>query len=321
MKKRSIFAVLRRRGFKRGLEYLYYKFLVELFCLIENVCGAAVVPWLMAPLAGLDMLKRKRDFPQFVRLRSALPDEFWQGVPPQQHYRKIIRDWHEGLGTMLFYHRLSRPYWQKRFQITGSPPHTLPEWGKRPMIMAFLHTGQFGLIRFWLRAQGISAASLIGGLPHFADLHVNILNIGDIRYGLQGVPQTFYTTRSLRDAIRFLTPGHVLTVAMDGDGTSLNQHSAGEFPIQVKEGACRIAAQTNSLVIPTSVRRTAPCRYELRFGQPVPDELIQKEDFCAATQYLISELWNDLKKDPQELNWTTLEALAPTLKAKRTWWP
>jgi len=197
----------------------------------------------------------------------------------------------------------------------------LPEWGKRPMVLAFLHTGQFGLIRFWMRAQGVPTASLIAGLPHFADVLDDILEIGDRRYGLTGVPQTFYASRALRDSIRYLTPGHVLTIALDGDGSSPYQHSAGEFPIEVKEGACRIAARTNAMVIPTSVKRTAPCCFEMRFGQPVPDELIRQKDSSAATQYLVSELWKDLEKDPEQLNWTTMEALAPTLKEKRNWWP
>jgi lauroyl/myristoyl acyltransferase len=318
MNKQSQF---RGRSLRVDLEILYYKFHVKFFGLLEGIFGAGIVAWFMKPLAWVDMLKRKRHFAQFLRLRSALPEKFWQDAPAKEHLWKITRDWQEGCGAMMLYHRLSLPYWQKRFTITGNPPQTLPEWGKRPMVLAFLHTGQFGLIRFWMRAQGVPTAALIAGLPHIAGVISNNLKIGDRRYGLTDVPQTFYASRSLRAAVRFLTPGHVLTIALDGDGSSPHQHTAGEFPIQVKEGACRIAAITHALVIPTSVKRTAPCCFEIRFGRPVPDELMKQKDSSAATQYVISELWKDLENDPEELNWTTLEALAPALKEKRNWWP
>jgi lauroyl/myristoyl acyltransferase len=323
MKIRRLPSALRRKGFWGSLRFLYYKVIIQFMCAVESVGGAAVVPWLMAPFAVLDFTIRRRDYPQFVRLHDALPDTFWNGLGPKQHYWKMIRDWQEGLGTILFYHRLGLPYWQKRFRVVGTPPQLLAEWGSRPVILAFLHTGQFGLIRFWLRSQGVPTASMVKGMPHQVEILQAILDRGDVRYGLEGVPQIFSGSKSIREAIRFLVPGHALTMAMDGGGSSskVDGHYAGDFPIQVQEGACRIAAQTNARVIPVSVKRTAACRFDIRFGEPVPDALIQKDDFCGATQHLISELWKDLKHDPGELNWTTLEALAPDLKAKRIWWP
>ena len=207
--------------------------------------------------------------------------------------------------------------------MRGTLPHALPEWGERPVILAFLHTGGFGLVGYWLRSQGIPCASLVDGLPPILmqEDHWKIAVVGDLRYGLKGVPHLFHRGERLRKAIRFLKPGHALTVALDGAELTSDRYDAGVFPILVQKGACRIAAQTNAIVIPVSVRRTAVCRFEIRFGNPVPDELIQREDFTGATQYLISELWPDLKENPSDLNWTTLEALAPTLKVKRMEWP
>jgi lauroyl/myristoyl acyltransferase len=290
---------------------------------VECIGGAAVIPWLLVPFIGRDLVKRRRDYPQFVRLRNALPPDFWKGIGPRRHYFKMIRDWNELLGAALVYHRWGLPYWQKRFQVRGTPPYALPEWGKRPMILAFLHTGPFGLVRYWLRSRGIPCASLVDGLPPILlrEDHWKILAAGDLRYGLKGVPQLFRRGERLRDAIRFLKPGHALTIALDGAELTSDRYDAGGLPILVQKGACRIAAQANAVVIPVSVRRTTACRFEIRFGKPVPDELIQKEDFAGATQYLISELWSELKENPGDLNWTTLEALAPALKVKRMEWP
>jgi len=325
MKIPSVGPHLRGKGYKIRLKNCFHQICFQFFYAVERIGGAAMVPWLMAPINGMDWFNRRRDYRQFVRLRNAMPAGFWKGTDPRRHYFKMLRDWQEMIGTILSYHRLGSPYWQKRFQVSGKPPHALPEWGKRPMILAYLHTGPFGLNTYWLRSQGIPVVSLVTGLPPVLETEYfqKMMAIGNLRYGIEGIPQRFERSRSLREGIRFLTPGHALTVAIDGGKLVLedDRHDAGGFPILVQNGACRLAAQTNAVVIPVAVRRTAPCCFEIRFGKPVPDELIQKGDFAAGTQHLISELWPDLKENPMDLNWTTLEALAPTLKGSRQAWP
>jgi lauroyl/myristoyl acyltransferase len=309
----------------KGYRLRFYKILYEIYRAVERIGGAAAIPWLMAPLIGWDLVKRRRDFPQFVRLRNALPPEFWKGLGPRQHYFRMIQVWYEMIGTGLVYDRSGLPYWQKRFQVKGTPPQALPEWGARPMILAFLHTGSFGLNRYWLRSRGIPCASLVAMLPSILEneFHQKILDAGDLLYGLEGVPQTFKVSGGMRNAIRFLKPGRVLIVPLDGGNCppDLQRYDAGGFPLLAHQGACRLAAQTNAVVIPVALRRTAACQFEIRFGKPVPDALIQKKNFAGATQHLISELWADLKENPGDLNWTTLEALSPALKAKRIEWP
>ncbi len=175
-----------------------------------------------------------------------------------------------------------------------------------------------------MRSQGVPTASLIAAMPALLDNehYQKILDAGDRLYGLAGVPHLFRGSSGLREAIRFLKPGNVLTMALDGGKPSpeSDRQDAGGFPIFIKKGACRVAAQTNAIVVPVSVKRRGS-RFELRFGKPVPDELIQKQDLSEAMQHVISELWPDLQEDPSDLNWTTLEALAPTLQVKRTGWP
>jgi len=304
-----------------GVPESFYRF----FFAVERVCGAAAVPWLMSPYVLWSVVRRRKEYHQFARLRNTQPPAFWKGISPRRHYFKMIRVWHEFLGMAVSYHRLGLPYWQARVEVKGTPPDKLPEWGARPVILAFLHTGTFGMLRFWMRARKIPTASLIVAMPAIVDNpnFQKYLDAGDKSYGLEGVPHMFRGATGLRNAIRFLKPGHVLTMALDGSKTSseADRLDAGGIPIYVKQGACRVAAQTNALVVPAAVRRTSASRYEVRFGKPVPDELIQKEDFTAATQHLISELWPDIQKDPSDLNWTSLEALAPTLQTGRTGWP
>jgi len=304
---------------------LYFGLFIYFLFGLEQVFGIGAIRLVSTLVTRGDMINRNRDFPQFVRLRNALGDKFWKGSNPYQHYYKMVRNWHEGAIVALFYHRLGLPRWKKRFQVVGPLPQSHPEWGKRPVIFTFLHTGPYGLLSFWLRAQGIAVASLAGGFPLIIDNrhHKKAVVIGNRRFGLENVPHVFNRYRAMRDGIRFLTPGRALVIALDGgrigdDGEPCN---ADGFPILVKQGAVRIAARTNAILIPISVRRTSFCRFEIHFRAPVPDELIQKHDTTKANQHIVSELWPDIKDDPTDLNWTTLEELAPSLRAFRVGWP
>ena len=304
---------------------LYFGLFINSLYVLEKIFGIDAIRLIAAVVTRGDMINRNRDFPQFVCLRNHLGDDFWKGSNAYHHYYKMVRNWHEGAIVALFYHRLGLPRWKKRFEVTGPLPQSHPEWGKRPVIFTFMHTGPFGLLSFWLRAQGIAVASLAGGLPMIIDNrhHCKVIAIGNRRFGLDGVPNNFNRYSALRDGIRFLTPGHALIIALDGgrigdDGESCD---ADGFPILVKQGAVRIAARTNAILIPISVRRTSFCRFVIHFRDPVPDELVRDPDTTKASQHIVSALWPDIKEDPTDLNWTTLEELAPSLRTFRVGWP
>jgi hypothetical protein len=291
----------------------------------EFVLGPEILKAWAVPFVWADILRRRRDFGQLVRLREALPAEFWKGLTAARHQKKMIWQWCLAGGAILHYHRLGLPYWQTRFHVHGTPPWELPEWGARPVIVAFLHTGAFPLIPFWIRSRRIPAAFVMGGLPYMVDNEAfqNMRSAGDHRYGVEGVPLTFQRRGpAVRDAFRFLQPGHILAMALDGGRMSdeFDAFDAGGFPFYAKQGACRIAAQTNAILMPISIRCTHRLEFEVRFGAPVPDKLLQEHDYAGATQHLVTELWKDLKDHPDAISWTTLEGISPGLKVKRISW-
>jgi lauroyl/myristoyl acyltransferase len=304
---------------------LYFRLYYIFFCAVDRLLGIAAIGFLSTLGAWSDLLHRRRDFSQFIRLRKALGDEFWKGSTPFSHYHKMVRDWHESAAVAVLYHRLGLPRWKKRFRVVGPLPQSHPEWGKRPVIFTFIHTGPFGILCYWLRSQGIAVASLTGGLPLivYNRHYYKIFCIGDKRFGLENIPYIFQGQGALRDCFRFLTPGHALLMALDGGklGEESERCDAGGHSILLRQGAVRMAAQTNALLIPISVRRMSPCRFEIHFRAPVPDELIDKHDPIKANQHIISDLWPDIKDHPTDLNWTTLEELAPSLRADRIGWP
>jgi hypothetical protein len=102
-----------------------------------------------------------------------------------------------------------------------------------------------------------------------------------------------------------------------GDGDERESCLVENRPIFLKQGVVRMATQTNAILIPISVRRIGLCRFEIHYHSPVPDDLIRKHEAGKANQYLVSDLWADIKDDPTDLNWTTLEELSPALNKKR----
>ena len=318
-------SLLSGKGYRLKLLNLYFRLFYDFLCSVDSMIGVTGIGFVSMLVVWNDMLHRKRDYPQFVRLRKVLGDNFWKGSIPFFHYYKMVRDWHEGAAIAVFYHRLGLPRWKKRFRVVGPLPQSHPEWGKRPVIFTFIHTGPFGLLCYWLRAQGIPVASLAGGLPLIVNNrhYLKIISIGNKRFGLENIPYVFQRHSALRESIRFLTPGHALLMALDGGrpGEESERCEAGGFPILLRQGAVRLAAQTNAILIPISVRRTSLCRFEIHFRAPVPDELIDKHDPIKANQHIISDLWPDIADHPTDLNWTPLEELAPSLKSDRISWP
>jgi len=289
----------------------------------DRLLGPRFVSVLLTPFVAGDFLRRLPDYRLFRRLHATLPVSFWQRGP-LAHYLRMIRIWQETLAVALVYDRLSAPAWASRLTVSGTPPHRLPEWGKRPVVVVFMHTGGFGLLRYWLRAQGTPTASLIRGLPEIVTTYAQgIREAGDNLYGLSNLPHTFGDIHSLRHAIRFLRPGRALTMALEGGPLTKNRvgyEINGNF-LHLEDGAVRIAQRTDAILLPVSVHRRGPCRFEFRFGSPVPDHLVRDGESHAAMKHLVRELWLPLENDPTAIFWSTLEALAPDKMGPRTAWP
>ena len=298
------------------LRNLFYRLFYPLYFATERVLGAWTIFLFMRPMALLDLSRRQPQFPAFARLREVAPKSFWRGVTARQHYRKMIFDWHEFMGLCLMYIRFGTPYWQKRITVRGEFPFDQPGWDQRPVIIAVMHTGAYAFIRSWLRSRGIGCSLYVGGLPPILD-HPAFQEreaAADRAYGVAETMGYFRTQHSLRDLLKFLKPGRVLVMAIDGGLPSpdSDRQETGDFPIFVKQGVCRIGAQVGAMIYPASMRRIGLGRYEVHFGKQVPDELLAEKDPAAATQHVVTELWRDIRKNPDELMWSSLESFPPT---------
>jgi hypothetical protein len=274
--------------------------------------GPAFLPPVLLPRIVVDALRRVRDYKQFLRLRATLPANFWR-CGPLRHYLRMIIHWQQSLAISLLADRFVEERWQRRIQIRGTPPDALPEWGKRPVVIAYLHTAGFLLMRYWLRSRGLTAATVVRARPR-------ILRRYELRKRSRlGKTRNYVRRGNLRAAMQFLVPGHVLMVAMDACPRS--RHLVMGAPIGINDGAVRLAMLSNALLLPASVWIRRGSQLMFCFAPPVPREIMERGDIVAANEYLARQLWNDLRNDRCAIGWTTLEAYSPEelIRPRQTW--
>ncbi|PZR79024.1 MAG: hypothetical protein DLM52_01850 [Chthoniobacterales bacterium] len=169
---------------------------------------------MLAPWVAADLVRRARDYTQFRRLRAALPPEFWKGAGPIRHYARMIAHWHKSVALCILSDRFRQERWQRHIRVHGIPPDERPECSARPTIVACLHTGGYVLLRHWLRAHGMVAASLVRARPGI------IRRYETGRQKSETEPPYFFHVRDVRAAVRYLGPGRVLVVAIDAQPDS-----------------------------------------------------------------------------------------------------
>lgn len=284
----------------------------------DRVAGPNILPWILIPWTVANALRRARDYPQFRRLRSTLPRDFWRGTGPLAHYLRMIIHWQRVLAFCVLADRLSELRWKKHIRVRGTPPDQLAEWNQRPVVIACLHTGGFALLRHWLRSRGIVAASLVKARPEIIRRFEEVYS-GKKMSHEEELPRFFHVS-SMRSATRFLTPGRVLIVAIEWQPGPASVNVKMGAPLRVGDGAVRLARLANAMLIPASVRMNDGL--DICFGTPLAQELIDSNQKEPAMQFLAQEFWKDLEQDPCAIGWTTLEAYAPeNLVRSRTRWP
>ncbi len=313
---------LLRRAVRRGI-WLLRPFSRQAFIVAvragERIGGPGFLSALTVPLIMPDILLRASHYPRFKRFRRVLPSDFWR-MHPFRHYLRMIHVWDESLAVGSVYDRLGSAAWASRMTTIGTAPERLDAWGERPVILAFLHTGGFGLLGSWLRVRGLPAAAWLRSVPEVAGVcAVGIRARGDGVHGCAGVPHTFVGPGSLRAALRWLRPGRVLSFPLDGamEHERLVACRAGGRLIYLQDGAVRLARRANAVLQPVSVHRTGPCRYLFRFGEPVPEAVLHAKETRGAMEHLARELWVGLAEDPSSIGWGTLASLDP--KEQKVW--
>lgn len=204
------------------------------------------------------------------------------------------------LNQMLEYvpERLAEPKWINRCRVEGLDPVLRARQNGRPVVLAFIHSSAYRLSRFWLRAAGVPAATLITGK---AENRTRLDRLGDGFSPFPKIPTAFYLDQ-LREASEFLMSGNPLLVGIDSAAVKqINVPVGGGWTFQMAAGAVRLAIRHRAELIPFVLIDEGRWRYQIKLGRPVPAEYLTGEaDWIHAGKHLLDEMLPHFRNHPQQ---------------------
>ncbi len=209
----------------------------------------------------------------------------------------------------FFPERLAGEKWRDRCRWEGLEPLRLAQKEKRPVILAFCHFGPYRQLRFWLRAAGIPAATLVRGT---AGNRMRVMRLKDGLSPFPEIPIAFYQDQ-LRELAEFLDAGQVLLVALDAPaGRQMDLPFCEGWTFQMATGAVRLASRRQAELRPCSILNEGPWRFGIKIGRPVPPELLAvKEDETRAGKFLLDELMPVMRAHPEQCRMDFIRCLRP----------
>jgi hypothetical protein len=174
------------------------------------------------------------------------------------------------------------------------------------VILAVLHFGPLSVLRYWLRAQGLPAAGLVGRPSRRRSLYRQYLDrLTDAAGGVEGASHVF-DLKQLRQAHQFLENRGLLIVAVEGIRTQRVLVRGDDFSFLMATGALRLAAQVSADVFPCLIRADYPWGFTAHFGEPVPPAWVtDKGRHAAACDHLLRQFLLVLHDQPEQC-WSQL---------------
>jgi hypothetical protein len=212
--------------------------------------------------------------------------------------RRADRALHLARALEFFPDRLALPKWSARCRWEGIAPIENALAAGRPVVLAFSHAGPSFLLRAWLRARGIAAATLVKG-------HASQRSAMKRRKDRVGLlphePHVFYTNE-LRAMTRFLTGPRVLLVAIDHpSGRTVEAPVNDEWSFEMATGAIRVAAERGAELAACGIFEEAPWQFCIVIGEPVPRGLLDPEpDIPAAARLLLRNFLDQWRRAPAD---------------------
>jgi lauroyl/myristoyl acyltransferase len=205
--------------------------------------------------------------------------------------------------------RLAETKWMSRCRIEGLDRVLQARQNGRSVVLAFFHSKAHRMSRFWLRAAGISAATLVGGK---AEGRAQLDRLGDGCSPFPEIPTAFYLDQ-LRQACKFLATGNLLLVAIDaGAGNHLHVPVGAGWTFQMSTGAMRLAALHQAELVPCVVIAEGCWRFQIKLGRPVPAEyLAAGADWIHAGKYLLDEMLPHFRNHPDQFTGELVKNFQP----------
>ncbi len=202
--------------------------------------------------------------------------------------------------------RLGTEKWIVRCEIRGLEFLQRAKRNGKPVVLAFCHFGPYWLLRFWLRAHGIPAATLRSGL---AETRAEHRRRTDRLSPFPEWPTAFYKDQ-LADAVKFLLAGNPLLVALDyRAGKQIEVPVENNCTFRMAAGAIRLAIKHDAELMSCVLIDKGEWRYRIEIGKPAPREMLTPDsDWTLAGRHLMNELLPHYRKYPKQCSRALVES-------------
>jgi hypothetical protein len=164
--------------------------------------------------------------------------------------------------------------------------------------LAFWHFGPYFLMRYWLRASGFPAATLVEGRSQNRS---QMKQLKDRVSPFPEIPIAFGRKDQLRDAIDFVASGNPLLIAIDVlTGKQIDVPVDEHWQFGMASGAIRMAMRYGAELIPCSIAEVGAWRFQLHLGPPVPPQLLASGDPRLPGKHLVAAMLPVLRQHPEQ---------------------
>jgi len=177
--------------------------------------------------------------------------------------------------------KLREPRWSRRCEFIGLERLERILAEGRPVVLATLHYGNLTELYHWMRSRGIGVAFLAWRDPGSVPAYQNRLDLlADLANGLEGVPRLIGIGHlNLGQTRDFLaSPNRVLAVALEGRTKRDLLVQGPGYTLRMAPGALHLAALAQASVIPCIMSAEKYLRSTIRFGEPLPNDLVAFRD-------------------------------------------
>lgn len=215
-------------------------------------------------------------------------------IPPQRNRFEECLNEH----LRFFPDRLGAGKWRGCCEVLGLERLQFFQRNRQAVALAFCHFGGYLLLRQWLRAFGVPAMTLIDGK---AEERSALKTFADRLSPFPEVPTVLFRNQ-LRDAMRFLSAGHPLLIALDGNrGNQLEVPIDDEWVFRMATGPLRLAARQNAELLPCSIVSEGVWKFRIEIGEPVPQKFfVSESEWIEAGKHLLAHLLPRIQSHPAQ---------------------
>jgi len=219
------------------------------------------------------------------------------------------RNYYLNCALSFFPERLAAPEWLRRCSFSGLEALCEAQRRQQPSVIVVCHFGPFYLLRFWLQAAGIHAATLVAGQ---ADERSYLNRLKDRATRFPEIPSVFYP-HQLREVTKFLAAGNTLVIAVDNNsGNQIEIPVDDQFNFQMATGALRLAARRGARLFPCNIVDEGRWHFRVELGRPVPAELLaEPPDWRAAGSHLLKEMLPGFQAHPEQCSKMIFDSFRP----------